>query len=196
VTKYVVIIVLLLFAAAYVLVIGPRLEISHRERINGRMSLLRDRVKANPSDTNALCMMVQSLQSKDSWEKVAAVAYLGQVGCRAEPATDGLIQALNGADLYAAREAAKSLGEIGPGARRAIPALTNAVRRHADADIGWFAAESLGQIADPDDAAVALLLKQAAASSDERMVYSANEGIEALKARRQNNEEHTTNKLR
>jgi HEAT repeat protein len=109
---------------------------------------------------------------------------LGQVGSRAEPGVDALIGALNSSDPFNAREAAISLGEIGPGARPAVPDLKRAVEQHPDADVGWFAAESLGQIANSNDTEVVAVLKQAAQSPDERMRNSANEGLEALGVRK------------
>jgi len=162
--------------------ITARLEVRRVEHINDKMAILRDRAKANPPDTNALNSLNLSLHSKDSFERTAAIIFLGQVGSPAEPAVDMLVEALNSGDPFNAREAASSLREIGTGARRAIPALMKVVQQHEDTDIGWFAATSLGQIANSNDTEVVTVLTQATKSSDERMRFSANEGLQDLKS--------------
>jgi HEAT repeat protein len=112
---------------------------------------------------------------------------LGQVGSNAEPAVDGLIEVLNSNDPFDTRDAASSLGEIGIGARRAIPALIKAVQQQAEEGSGFSAAKSLGQIANSNDTKVVTILTQAAKSSDERMRFSASEGLQDLKhAKHQN----------
>ena len=173
-------IIVLFFAFLIEENITSRLEVRRVERINEQMAILRDRAKSNPPDTQALNSMISSLKSKDRWERGAAIGFLGQVGDHAEPAVDMLVEALNSTDPYDARGAADSLGGIGPGARRAIPALIKAVKQHDDADIGWFAAESLGHIANSNDTEVITVLTQATKSSDERMRFSANAGLQAL----------------
>ena len=91
---------------------------------------------------------------------------------------------LEGPDGFASREAARSLGEIGPSAQRAIPALIKAVQQREIEDTGWFSAGSLGDIADPNDVSVITVLQQAAKSSDERMKHSAETGLQSLESRR------------
>ena len=178
------ILAIIIFFVAFVIEesITSRLAVQHVERNNERMAVLRDRVKANPPDTNALNSLILSVHSKDPFERVSAIAYLGQVGGHAEPAVDVLIETLNNSDPYDAREAASSLGEIGTGARRAIQDLKKTVQQHPDDGIGWFAAKSLGQIANSNDTEVVAVLTQAAKSSDERMRFSANEGLQLLKS--------------
>jgi hypothetical protein len=162
------------------LVIAVRFEQGRPDRINKQMAVLRDRVKANPPDKEALDEMIKLTQSNDSFERTAAIAYLGKAGSNAAPAVDALIKALNGDDPFNAREAATSLGEIGPSARSAVPDLIKAVQDRQDQDIGWFAAESLGRIVTPNDAEAVAVLRQAAKSTDERMRHSANEGLQEL----------------
>jgi HEAT repeat protein len=147
------------------------------DRINKHMTALQDRAKANPPDKAALDKLINLTHSKNSFERTAAIISLGDVGSRAEPGVDALIEALNENSLFSGREAAFSLGEIGSGARRAIPDLIKAVQNYPDEDTGWFAAESLGHIANSNDTEV---VTQGAKSSDERMRFSANEGLEAL----------------
>jgi HEAT repeat protein len=171
--------------------ITSRLYFKRIEQINERMAILRDRAKTNPPDTNALNSLILALQSKDSWTRDTAAGVLGQVGSNAEPAVDSLIKILERSDPYnpteadfGVKEAAQSLGEIGPGARRAIPALIKAVQQHPEEGAGFSAAKSLGQIANTNDTEVVTVLTQAAKSSDERMRFSANEGIQTLMAQK------------
>lgn len=177
----------LLFLSVLIVIHGVNIrfrhEIEDHEQVNKDMAILRDRIKANPPDTNALNSMVQMLKANDSFRRTAAVAYLGQVGSRAEPAVNAIVETLEGNDGFAAREAARSLGEIGPSAQRAIPALIKSVQQHGNEDIGWFSAESLGNIADPNDVSVVAVLQQAAKSSDERMRDSAVTGLHILESR-------------
>jgi HEAT repeat protein len=162
-------------------VIRPRLETSHRHRANREMETLRDRVKRNPSDQEAVNAMVAKLYSTDAFEQTAAAAYLGQIGHHAAPAVNGLASLLSGPNGFAAREAALTLGEIGPGARQAIPVLLRALRTRPNEDVGWFAAESLGKIATSNDTEVIEALKQAAKSSDVCMRSSAEAGLVRLR---------------
>lgn len=170
--------------AVLIFYVGPELGIRHIEQINSHLASLRDRAMATPSDTNALNEMIRAMHSTDRWERGAAIGFLGQVGGTAEPAVDGLIQALNGSDPFDARGAAQSLGEIGPRAKQAIPSLMQAVRTHPDADIGWFSATSLGQVADPNDSTVAAVLEHASKNPDLRMAEDATRALQALEARR------------
>lgn len=178
------VIIVVATVAFYKVVIEPRRVLERNEQINKQMAVLRDRAKLDPPDTEALNSLIRSLNSKVWFERTAAIGFLGQVGPHAEPAVGPLVEALNGNDLFGAREAARSLGGIGSGARRAIPDLIKAVQQHDDADIGWFAAESLGNIADPNDKSVIAVLEQASKSTDDRMKKSAIVGLSALESRR------------
>jgi HEAT repeat protein len=161
-------------------VIRPRFETSHRQETNRAMEALRDRLKRDPSDQDALNSMVAKLYSTDAFEQTAAAAYLGQVGTHAAPAVKGLTSLLSGSNGFAAREAALTLGAIGPSARQAIPVLLQALRTRPNEDVGWFAAESLGKIATSKDIDVVEALKQAAKSSDDRMRSSAETALHNL----------------
>jgi hypothetical protein len=176
--------VLVLFVLIIALVIEEavtaRLEVRRVEYINERMAALRDRVKTNPPDTNALNLLIRAVHSDDPWTRGAAIGFLGQAGSNAGPAVTELTKVLVSKNLFDASLAAGSLGGIGRGARQAIPALITAVRRHPEDGIGFFSAESLGQIADSNDVQVVAVLTQAAKSSDERMRNSANQGLAAL----------------
>jgi HEAT repeat protein len=153
----------------------------HRiERNNERMAIFRDQAKRNPPEPKALNALISAVNSTDSFERTAAIAYLGQVGSNAAPAVKTLIGALNSQDPYDAREAANTLSEIGPSATQAVPDLINAVKNHPNEDIGWFAAGALGYISNSNDLEVVRILSQATKSSDERMRNSANQALSSL----------------
>ncbi|MFO1489206.1 MAG: HEAT repeat domain-containing protein, partial [Verrucomicrobiota bacterium] len=162
-----------------------RLNLGHREQVLANMATLRDRAKSHPPDTNALNSLINSTQSKDQWESTKAIVYIGQIGSNAEPAVEILLKALNGSDPYSRREAAGSLGEIGPVARRAIPDLIKAVENYPDADVGWFAARSLGEIGSTNDAQLLKALAQATNSPYELMRANADLGLKALYRRQE-----------
>jgi HEAT repeat protein len=146
------------------------------------MKELADRARTEAEGGEALGEMISSLESQDHWQRYAAAAYLGKAGDKAKRATDALVSALLGPDRFVAREAARSLGEIGPGASRAVPALIEAVRKYPNADIGWFSAHSLGQIANPNDPAVTEVLDEAT-RGPESLAYNARRALEKLEER-------------
>jgi HEAT repeat protein len=169
--------------AAYLIVIHPRHELARVKQYNKHMAVLRDRLRANSQDRDALKEMMRAVHSSDRFEQATAAEFLGEVGPNAEPAVDALIKLLDSTNPYARRGAAIGLGGIGPNAERAIPALTKAVEQNPHADVGWFAAKSLGQIADPDDHHVIEVLEKAEKASDERLRYSAAEALRVLESR-------------
>jgi HEAT repeat protein len=169
-----------ILALAYLWLTGPDREVQRTTRINEHMNFLKDQLKANPSNREPLQAMLQAVHSSDSFERTAAIGYLGEAGSAAKPAVPVIIEALNGDDGFSARAAAISLGQIGPAAKDAIPDLIRAVEQHPNEDIGWFSAESLGHVADSNDAIVVKLLTQATNSPDQDIRYSANKGLQAL----------------
>jgi len=147
------------------------------------MRNLRDETKESDSNRQAINVLIRKLASSDPWEQVTAATYLGQVGSRAAPAVDELVRVLKGPNQYAAREAATAIGEIGPNAVRAVQPLMEAVRAHPCEDIGWFAATSLGKIADPKDPQVLSLLKENTNSADKHMKRNAKHALRTLDSR-------------
>lgn len=160
--------------------IHPQMEIARRNAMIERMTGMRDSIRENPADTNALQLLIASLSSEDSFERTRAAVFLGQVGPAGQDAVAPLVEVLNGHDPYASREAAASLGEIGPAARSALPDLCNAVDRHPRADIGAFAALSLGKIAEPTNSVVRETLLRASESSYHLMRLNAQQGLSLL----------------
>ena len=169
--------------SAWFYVICPKQEIVRRRKIIEKMTVLRDDVRNHSNDTNALDSLINSLRSEDSFEKTRAAVYLGDLNKLAEPAVHPLMDVLEGSDLFAAREAAASLGEIGPGATDAIPSLIMAVQRYSQSDIGAFAARSLGKIADPEDLKTRTVLKQAGESPYNLLKNNAILALEELERR-------------
>jgi HEAT repeat protein len=161
---------------------GPSREIQRTTRINEHLNFLKDQLKANPSNSEVLHSMLELVHSSDPFERTAAIAYLGESGSAARPAVPALIEALKGSNGYDARAAAISLGQIGPGAKQAIPDLILAVAQYPNADVGWFSLESLGHIANSNDAVVVKILTKATNSSSQDMRFSANAGLQALKS--------------
>jgi HEAT repeat protein len=72
-------------------------------------------------------------------------------GARAnDAAVDALLKQLKDADSDARREAARKIGDLGPDAKKAGPALVNLLKTDKDLFVRRFAAQSLGRIdADP-----------------------------------------------
>jgi HEAT repeat protein len=86
---------------------------------------------------------------------VAAGLALWRVGC-SEAALKGLIEELQRPDSTVRYRAAMALGEIGPAARSAVPALIGALKN--DADHRPLIAQSLGRIGPDARAAVPALI--------------------------------------
>ncbi len=179
-------------SAIALLLLGPRLAADRMERLDRKMMYLRERVKTNASDAEALDALMRAARSRNSFERTLAITYLGQLGSRGEPAIGLLIEALNGGDPYDARQAAQSLGEIGPSAKRAVPDLMRAMQQHLHSDIGCFSAESLGNIADPDDTRVQAALHAALMSVDPQMRVFSKRGLDRL-SQRGGRQGHTDN---
>ena len=162
-----------------------RLQIKRTEHRNESMAILCDRARKNPHDVDAINSLILSVHSDNFLERSSAISFLGQVGSNAQPAVPILIEALNHNDLYDAREAAISLGEIGVGAKQSVPSLIKAMTNHENEDVGWFAAESLGNIAEPNDMSTIVALQQSAKSTNDNMRRCANIGLNTLDSRRQ-----------
>ena len=97
--------------------VDSRLDTNHRRmQVNEKIGKLRDRVKKNPNDKEALKRMIASLGSSYHWERTCAANRLGQLGPKAKEAVPALANALKIDDWYLRREAALALREIGPGA--------------------------------------------------------------------------------
>lgn len=75
-----------LIAVALILVLaclwltGPSREIQRTNRINEHLNFLKDGLKANPSNSEGLHAMLELVHSSDSFERTAAIAYLGEAG--------------------------------------------------------------------------------------------------------------------
>jgi hypothetical protein len=154
-----------------------------RRRIHERLVSLRTRAATNPADEHAIAGLIESLKAGGSFERTHAAIELGKLGPQGATAVDALIKAAKGEDRYVSREAAKALGRIGPEAEAAVPTLISFVRDHPLSDTGWFAAESLGKIAHPNDPTVWMVLEEASKSAHQSMADSARYGLESLRKR-------------
>ena len=172
-----------LVGGAVLILLEPRMELARRRRINAQMQSLADRAKANPSDSDAVYSLVKALHSGDFFEKKSAAACLGQLGPNAVPAVPDLIEAAGGSDPYLARTAVLTLGEVGPDAGLAVPTLLRVMSDRQGEDIGCFAAESLGRIADPSDSEVKAALEDATKSRISQMRIFATRALRILDER-------------
>lgn len=80
-----------------------------------------------------------------------------------------------------------ALGAIGPPAANATPLLIELIRSYPEDDIGWFAAEALGHVADPEDAEVRQQLREAMDASNQHLRRSAAEALAELQERKASN---------
>jgi HEAT repeat protein len=154
-----------------------------RHRTYRRLEALRIRAAANPLDTDAVDGLVEALRSASSFRRAHAAAQLGKLGPAAARATNALVDASNGSDHYVAREAVMALGHVGPAAGVAVPDLLRIMKEQPNEDTGWFAAEAVGRIAEPNDAAVIAALEAASRSNVSSMAARAKFGLEAMRSR-------------
>jgi HEAT repeat protein len=89
----------------------------------------------------------------------AHAAYiLGQLGPTAAPATEALVELIDGKNTTARQEALIALAKIGPNAKAAVPALVKALEQHADRE-AFGAVYALGRIGPAAVSAKPALLK-------------------------------------
>ncbi len=154
-----------------------------------RMAKWRDQAVASPHSQEALNELLGELHSSDDIERGNAAAYLGQVGSRAPDIATSLVmplvQTLQNDDPGVSKSAAEALGEIGPAAIQAVPALIASVVKYPSSSPGYESAQALGEIADPGDLKVHQVLNNAASGGDRLMQSDAQQAIDALKSRRQ-----------
>ena len=131
-----------------------------------------------------LDFIIRALESDKSHRRVQAATSLRQLGPLAAPAIDALITAAEGEDLYVQREAMRALGSIGPAAKPAVPLFINAIKSYPDRDGAWFAAEALGEVADPDDEFVTAALKEASQYERYQLPEFARRALLRLEERR------------
>jgi HEAT repeat protein len=153
-----------------------------RHRIFDRLDALRERAASEPADSKALQQLIDSLNSRSSFERTHAAIQLGRLGPKGARAVGPLLKVAQGKDEFAAWPAARSLGEIGPAAKEAVPTLLRFIKEQPDSSIGWGSAEAVGKIADPNDAEVLRVLEDAQ-RADDPMAASARMGLEAMRKR-------------
>jgi HEAT repeat protein len=102
--------------------------------------------RLGPKANAAESQLLTALKHTEHGVRIAAAHVLGEIGAKSPQAVTALIDLLkNDPEREARRSAAASLGNFGPAARAAIPALHSALK--GDAKGGWWvAADALGKI--------------------------------------------------
>jgi len=154
-----------------------------REHTIAELKRLRDRVFVNPTDAPARSLLEEALRSKSRFRRVEAAAEIGSLGEKGRFATDALVGALETDDRFTAREIVQALGEIGPTARACLPQLIAVMESNPSRDVGWFAADSIGQIADQSDRSALEALSNASHSSDSNLAVRASHALQSIKER-------------
>lgn len=95
---------------------------------DARMAL----VKIDVPDENLLSTHLERLKDQSKTTQRKAVARIGQFGAKAVDAVPDLIECLGDEDLFLRLDAARSLGNIGPPAADALPALRVLLREGGD----------------------------------------------------------------
>lgn len=127
--------------------------------------------------------VIGALSSDDRHVQSTAAALLRQLGPLAAPAVDPLIEALNSSDRHLQREAILALGAIGSPSEPATPYLIDAMASHPTEDIGVFAAEALGRVANPRDEAVQRALAHASKAGSQHLRSRAQKAMSHLAQR-------------
>jgi HEAT repeat protein len=142
----------------------------------------------------ALQKMVKDANEKKEVQE-AAVTAIGKMGKGSVKYLGGLVKDLE-YDVTLRRRAAEALGAIGPDAKDALPALTDAVKGvvpkgkklDKDSDIRLEAAEALGNIATADDADVLNALKainaDKGAKRNKTLFDTINSAVKKIEARK------------
>lgn len=129
-----------------------------RSHVNKHLMELRDRLRKDPDDKQAVAGLIAALDDSYPFAKRSAASFLGQVGPAAKKAVPALALALKSKDPYLSRAAAISLRNMGPDAREAVPNLIEALKLGND-DTAWFSAEALGNIGSEAEAAIPALVE-------------------------------------
>jgi hypothetical protein len=190
--NFLIIVASVLFSLLFVfalLVVLPRAVLHHEEEMLDRMAKWRDQAVASPHSQEAVNDLLGELHSSDEIERGNAAAYLGQVGARAPDlagsVVPALIHTLQTDAPSEAKPAAEALGEIGPAAVEAVPALLAAATKYPDSSPGFESVLALGEIANPGDPTVGGVLQKAALGGSQLMRSDAKSAIDTLQSRRQ-----------
>jgi HEAT repeat protein len=176
---------ILIFISLFVLdfLFGWRIEMWKHKRAIAQMEIWVEMANTAKDNREPIASLVEVLRSGDVIERTAAAACLGKVGPRAASAVDALAATRCDWDNGpTAEESAGSLGEMGTAARRAIPALIQAMQQFPDDERSCVAAETLGRISDPNDQRVRAALIAASHSEDKNLRSSAEHGLKKLES--------------
>ena len=171
----------LLIAACFLIVAGCGDSRSRRISAAAELRRFANEFRANSADLTPLNAIINVLEhGEHTFDRVYACGELQRLGSIATPAVPALVRAMDCGDPYLERESPRAIGAIGEGARDAVPALIENLRKEKD-DAGWFSAEALGDIGLPAVVAIPEL-EAAAASNDPMLAESARLALVRLKS--------------
>ncbi len=124
-----------------------------------------------PSAKRAVPELLEIIRKDDTGFLAANVTFaLGKIGSRGVPA---LIRALEDKEAKVRRAATFGLGQVGPRAYEAVPALVKTMEEDADSLVQSFAAEALGNIGPEARSAIPNLKKALKSKNEELAINSA-----------------------
>ena len=119
-----------------------------------------------------------ALRDKDKEVRAAAIIALAE---HRDPSSIGaLITKLSDSDPFVREQAARALGRYGAASKAATPTLIEILMHDREGDVRVEAAKSLGEIADPDPAAV-IALERAAQDTDPYLSRAAHRALQAIR---------------
>jgi HEAT repeat protein len=124
------------------------------------------------SGQEAVAFLARQMESKDSTIRVKAVGALRQMGCSYTGSDIGfsaLCAALNQSDIEVRLRAEGALGDLGPKAKAAVPALIKCVSDGTDINGVW----ALGRIGPDAKAALPILESKMRQETGRERVYAA-----------------------
>ena len=155
----------------------PRPDAIAKELQSAKSTLLKD-----PTSITAKNEIRRAAKSEYPFERMYAVATIGELGSIGAFAMPEILEALGSGDPFVEREAARAVGSIGRAASRicpdVVPALMDKLRR-PESDVAWFAAESLGELG-PDAVPSIAELREAAKSTNVNMRDSSRKSLKKL----------------
>ena len=153
---------------------------ARREAASERVQQLVDCSIIHPNDTDSVNKLLELAKSNYSFEATAATVGIGEVGVAAKPIISEIAKLMDSPNRYVSREAARTLGKLGPLSAPALPELKRQVTdKKMERSTAIFAAEAIGKIGDP---AVSYLpfLRQQLGTGSELMDEALKKSIENL----------------
>jgi HEAT repeat protein len=178
--------VVLILSCLNVTALGCNTSFQSIEVKNQQLQSVQRRLLQNPQDRQALSVILNLLEDKDTVARANAATILGDLGEKIGPsikerAIPSLVGALDKDNAFVKKSAACALGKFGPLAKDAVPVLKKNLTP-SDSDVAWCAAEALGAIGELAREAVPDLLKVIKDSQSQYSFDRTNISEFALKA--------------